>query len=86
MVAAIRVVVSGLHHFRKCVAHFHFICWHGDVVRGGFFLRKKPLGFEVSVNNRGENAVAASEFLKAPIYGIFGNTVVSQSLLEAAAP
>src|ERR1017187_5992603 len=28
-----------------------------DVVKGGFFLRKKPLGFRVLVNIRAENAV-----------------------------
>jgi prevent-host-death family protein len=30
-----------------------------DVVQGGFFLRKKPLGFPLSVKSRIENAVAA---------------------------
>jgi hypothetical protein len=38
--------------------HFRFTCFHLKIVRGGFFLRKKPLSFQVSVKSRIGNAVA----------------------------
>jgi hypothetical protein len=42
---------------------FRFTCRHCGSVQGGFFLRKKPLGFQVSVKSRIENAVAAVAML-----------------------
>jgi tetratricopeptide (TPR) repeat protein len=38
--------------------HFRFTGRHLKIVQGGFFLRKKPLRFEASLNGRLENAVA----------------------------
>jgi hypothetical protein len=42
---------------------FRFKCCHLKTVRGGIFLRKLPLGIEVSVQSRIETAVAASGIL-----------------------
>jgi hypothetical protein len=39
--------------------YFRFTCSHLKIVRGGFFLRKKPLSFRVYVKSRIENAVSA---------------------------
>jgi hypothetical protein len=33
------------------------MCWRLKIVQGGFFLEEKPLGIEVSVKSRIENAV-----------------------------
>jgi hypothetical protein len=55
--------------------HFRFICCHFEIEKGGFFLRKKPLGFEVSVKGRIENAVAAVVYMKAPV-----NRILRQDL------
>jgi hypothetical protein len=40
--------------------HFRFTSWHQDTMEGGFFLRKNPLVYMVSVKSRIENAVSDS--------------------------
>ena len=39
--------------------HFRFTYRHCNIVQGGFFLKKKPLGIPISVKSRIENAVGA---------------------------
>jgi hypothetical protein len=56
-----RIAAKAVMRFKRKARereHFRFTYRHCNIVQGGFFSRKKPLGIPVSVKSRIENAVA----------------------------